>query len=168
MPNQRKPSRVKAALTGAFLCALLGPTLGAVAILTSEMVHDHEYSARAVVLSFRLLPWVLPVAVGLVGPDAFVLGGLGALVIQFMSTRVRSAKALVLQTAVLGLVLGGAVPVVVDLMYAALWGGRNKNFETGLLPLGAVTGLVCAAVVYWLLRRMRLLSFQQCHDSDAV
>jgi len=168
MPNQRKPSRVKAALTGAFLCALLGPTLGAVAFITAGMVDDHEFSARAAVLSFRLLPWVLPVAVGLVGPGAFVLGALGALVIQFMSTRVRSAKALVLQTAVLGLVLGGAVPVVVDLMYAALRGGRNKNFETRLLPLGAVTGLVYAAVVYWLLRRMRLLCFQQSHDSEAV
>ena len=168
MPNQRKPSRVKAALTGAFLCALLGPTLGAVALLTSEMVHEHEYSGRAAASTLSVLPWVLPVAVLLVGPGAFVLGGLGALVIQFMSTRVRSAKALVLQTTVLGLVLGGAVPVVVDLVYTVLWGDRNKNFETGLLPLGAVTGLVCAAIVYWLLRRMRLLSFQQSDDSEAA
>ena len=168
MPNQRKPSRVKAALTGAFLCALLGPTLGAVAIITSEMVHDHEYSGRAAASTLSVLPWVLPVAVLLVGPGAFVLGGLGALVIQFMSTRVRSAKALVLQTIVLGLLLGSAVPVVVDLVYAAFGGGRNKNFETGLLPLGAVTGLVCAAIVYWLLRRMRLLSFQQSDDSEAA
>ena len=168
MPNQRKPSRVKAALTGAFLCALLGPTLGAVAIITSEMVHEHEYSGRAAASALSVLPWVLPVAVLLVGPGAFVLGGLGALVIQFMSTRVRSAKALVLQTTVLGLVLGGAVPVVVDLVYTVLWGDRNKNFETGLLPLGAVTGLVCAAIVYWLLRRMRLLSFQQSDDSEAA
>jgi len=168
MPNQRKPSRVKAALTGAFLCALLGPTLGAVAFLTSEMVHEHEYSGRAAASALSVLPWVLPVAVLLVGPGAFVLGGLGALVIQFMSMRVRSAKALVLQTTVIGLVLGGAVPVVVDLVYTVLWGDRNKNFETGLLPLGAVTGLVCAAVVYWLLRHMRLLCFQQSHDSEAV
>jgi hypothetical protein len=168
MPNQPSRVKVKAALTGAFLCALLGPMLGAVAIITSEMVHDHEYSGRAVVSALSVLPWVLPVAVGLVGPGAFVLGGLGALVIQFMSTRVRSAKALVLQTAVLGLMLGGAVPVFVDLVYAAFGGGRNKNFETGLLPLGAATGFVCAAAVYWLLRRMRLLSFQQSDDSEAA
>ena len=161
MPNQRKPSRVKAALTGAFVCALLGPTLGAVAILASEMVHGHEYSGRAAVSALSVLPWVLPVAVSLVGPGAFVLGGLGALVIQFMSARLRSPKALVLQATVLGLVLGGAVPVVVDLMYTVLWGDRNKNFEKGLLLLGAVTGLVCAAVVYWLLRLMRLLRFQE-------
>ncbi|MGC1976473.1 MAG: hypothetical protein WA671_07140, partial [Candidatus Sulfotelmatobacter sp.] len=154
--------------TGAFLCALLGPTLGAVAIIISEMVHDHEYSGRAAVSALSVLPWVLPVAVLVVGPGAFVLGGLGALVIQFMSARVRSAKALVLQTTVLGLVFGGAVPVFVDLVYAAFGGSRNKNFETGLLPLGAAIGLVSAAVVCWLLRRMRLLSFQRSDDSEAA
>jgi len=167
MPNQRKPSRVKAAVIGAFVCGSLGPTLGALAMQGSEVAHE-QHPVTAAVLSFRLLPWVLPVAVMLVGPGAFVLGALGALVIQLMSARVRSAKGLVLQTAILGLVLGGAVPVVVDLVYAALSGDRNKNFETGLLPLGAVTGLVCAAVVYWLLRRMRLLCFQQSDDSEAV
>jgi len=152
---------------GAFVCGLLGPTLGALAILGSEVAHE-QHPVTAAVLSLRLLPWVLPVAVGLIGPGAFVLGGLGALVIQSMSARVRSAKALVLQTAILGIVLGGAVPVVVDLVYAAFSGNRNKNFETSLLPLGAVTGLVCAALVYWLLRRMRLLCFQQSDDSEAA
>ena len=166
MSNQHKPSRVKAALTGAFLCALLGPTLGAVAIMGSEVAHE-QHPLTAAVLSFRLLAWVLPVAFMLVGPGAFVLGGLGALIIQFMSTRVRSARILVLQTTALGLVLGGAVPVVVDLVYTLLWGDRNKNFETGLLPLGAVAGLICAAVVYWLLHRMRLLYFQQSPVSEA-
>jgi uncharacterized membrane protein len=167
MPNQRKPSRVKVAVIGAFVCGSLGPTLGALAMQGYEVTHE-QHPVTAAVLSFRLLPWVLPVAVMLVGPGAFVLGGVGALAIQFMSTRVRSAKALFLQTAVLGLVLGGAVPVVVDLAYAAFQGDRNKNFETRLLPLGAVTGLVCAAVVYWLLRRMRLLWFQRPDDSEAA
>jgi hypothetical protein len=49
-----------------------------------------------------------------------------------------------------------------------LGGDRNKNFETGFLPLGAVAGLVCAAVVYSLLCRMRLLRFQQPPDFEAV
>jgi uncharacterized membrane protein len=168
MPNPRKQSRVKAALIGAFLCALLGPTLGAAAMLGSEIVHEHEYSVRACVSALSVLPFVLPVALMLVGPEAFVLGGVGALVIQFMSTRVRSARALALQTAVIGLVLGGAVPGAADLVYTALWGDRNKNFETGLLWLGAVTGLVCAVVVYWLLHRTRLIPLQHSHDSETV
>ena len=161
MPNQHNPSRVKAALTGALVCALLGPLLGTIAILASEMVHEHEYSGRGVVSALSVLFWVLPVAVSLVGPGAFVLGGLGTLVIQFRSARLRSAKDLLLQVTVLGLMLGAAVPIVADLMYTALWGDRNKNFEKGLLPLGAVTGLVCTAVVYSLLRAMRLLRFQE-------
>jgi hypothetical protein len=148
---------MKAALTGAIVCGLLGPTLGALAILGSEVAHEH--SARAAVLSFGVLPWVWPVAVMLVGPAAFVFGGVGALVIQFMSGKVLSRRALVLQTVALGLVLGGAVPVVVDVVDTALWGGWNKNFATGLLPLGAVTGVVCAAAIYWLLHRMGLLCF---------
>jgi hypothetical protein len=68
----------------------------------------------------------------------------------------------------MGLVFGGTVPVIVDLIDTALRGGWNKSFATGLLPLGAVIGLVCAAVVYWLLRRMRLLCFQQSVDPEAV
>jgi hypothetical protein len=68
-------------------------------------------------------------------------------------------------TVALGLVLGGAVLVVVDVVYTAFWGGWNKNFATGLLPLGAVTGVVCAAAIYWLLHRMGLLCFPQSHDS---
>jgi uncharacterized membrane protein len=167
MRPQLTVNRLRAAVIGAFVCSLLGPTLGALAMQGSEVVHE-QHPVAAAVLSFRLLPWVLPAAVMLVGPGAFVLGGLGALVIQLMSARVRSAKALVFQTAILGIVLGGAVPVVSSLVFAALWGDRNKNFETGLLPLGAVTGLVCAAVVYGLLRRMRLLCFQQSDDSETM
>lgn len=151
---------MKAALTGALACSLLGPTLGALAMLGSEV-----HSARAAVLSFGLLRWVWPVAVMLVGPAASVFGGVGALVIQFMSRKVLSSWALILQTVALGLVLGGAVPFVVDVVDTAIWGGWNKNFATGLLPLGAVTGAVCAAAIYWLLHRMGLLCVQQSHDS---
>jgi len=161
MRNQLR-IRLGAAATGAVICSLLGPTLGTLAMLTFGAVNEH--TVHDAVSWLETLPFDLIVAVMLMGPVAFVLGGIGALLIQFMSTRVRSAQALFLQTAILGLVFGGAVPVVVDLVYAALQGNRNKNFETGLLPLGALTGLVCAAVVYWLLRRMRLLCFQQAHD----
>lgn len=156
---------MKAALTGAFVCGMLGPTLGALAMLSSEVAHEH--SARAAVLSFGVLPWVWPVAMMLVGPAAFVMGGVGALVIQSMSAKA-SAKALIFQTAALGLMLAGAVPVVADAVDTALWGGWNKNFATGLLPLGAVTGVVCAYTTYRLLRRMGLLCVQQSHDSEAA
>ena len=165
MPNQLR-TRLGAAATGAVICSLLGPTLGALAMLTFGAIN--ELSVHDVVSWLETFPFALLVAVMLMGPAAFVLGGVGALAIQYMSTRVRPAKTLFLRTAILGLVFGGAVPVFVDLVYAAFGGGRNKNFETGLLPLGAVTGLVCAAVVYWLLRRMRLLSFQQSDDSEAA
>jgi hypothetical protein len=164
MYSQRELNRMKAALTGAFVCGLLGPTLGALAILSSEVAHEH--SARAAVLSFRVLPWVWAAALILVGPASFVFGGVGSLIVQFMSGRVLSNKVLILQTVALGIVVGSAVPLVADVVDTASWGGWNKNFATGLLPLGAVTGAVCAAAIYWALHRMGLLSFQQSRSEE--
>ena len=165
MFNQRNPSRVKAALTGAFLCASLGPTLGAAGLVGRGLAHDQHPLIAAVEL-FSSLPFVLPFAVMMVGPGALVLGGLGALVIQRMSVRVRSAKALVLATSILGLVFGAAVPLVSDLVFAAFQ--DHLNFATDFVPLGAITGLVCAIAVYWLLRRMRLLRVQRSIGSEAL
>lgn len=166
MRNQTNPKRMKAALTGAFLCSVLGPTVGGLAILGSEVAHEH--SAGAAVSAFRVLPWVWPVAVMLVGPVAFVLGGVGALIIQFMSARVPRSKALLLQTTAFGLVLGSAVPAVADVVFTGLRGSWNKNFATGLLPLGATTGVICAAATYRLLQRMGLLCSEQSHGSELV
>jgi len=161
MSNQLK-RRLGASATGAVICSLLGPCLGALAIglLT-------EFSIRDAVSWLKVLPFMFLLAVMMIGPVAFVLGAVAAVTVQVMSTRVRSARALFFQTAILGLLLGAAVPFIVDLVYAASQGDRNKNFETGLLPLGAVIGLICAAVVFWLLRRMRLLYFQPSEESNA-
>jgi predicted membrane-bound spermidine synthase len=162
MDKQRKPSRMKAALIGAFVCGLLGPTLGALAMLSSEVAHAQ--SARAAALSFGALPWVWPFAMMLVGPTAFVFGGVGAIIIQFISAKVPSTKILILQTTALGIALGSAVPIVVSVIDTTLWGGWNKNFATELLPLGAVTGVVSATATYCLLHRMGLLDFQQSQN----
>jgi hypothetical protein len=153
--------RLGAAATGAVICSLLGPSLGALVIAVTE------FSIRDAISWLKVLAFMFLMSVMMIGPVAFVLGAAGAVTVQLISTRVRSAKALFVQTSILGLVLGGTVPLVVDLVYAASEGGRNKNFEMGLLPLGAVSGLVCAAVVYWLLRRMGLLRFQPSEDSKA-
>ena len=153
-------------MTGAFVCGLLGPALGALAIFGFEVAHEH--SAGAAVSAIGVLPWVWPFAVMLVGPGAFVSGAVGALVIQLMSARVLTSKALVFQTAALGLVLGGAVPAASDAIFTELWGGWNRNFAMGLMPLGAITGVICAAATYWLLQWMGLLCFQQSRDSEPV
>ena len=152
--------RLGAAATGAVICSLLGPSLGAlvIAAVTELPIHD-------AISWLKVLPFMFLISVMMIGPVTFVLGAVGAVTVQLISTRVRSAKALFVQTSILGLVLGGTVPLVVDLVYAGAEGVRNKNFETGLLPLGAVSGLVCAAVVYWLLRRMGLLRFQPSEGS---
>ena len=165
MGKQRYPKTLKVAATGALACSLLGPTLGALAMLTFGAERQSLHDAVA---WLKIVPFALLVAMLLVGPASFVLGGIGALLIQFISKRVHSAKALVFPTAVLGLLLGGAVPVVVDIAFAVLMGGRNRSFETGLLPLGAVIGLVCASTVCWLLYRMRLLCFQQSLNSETL
>jgi hypothetical protein len=162
MSNHLK-HRLGAAATGAVICSLLGPSLGALVIGAVT-----EFSIRDAISWVKVLPFTFLIAVMMIGPVAFVLGAVGAATVQVISTRVRSAKALFVQTAILGLVLGGAVPLVVDLVYAASEGGRNKNFETGLLPLGAVSGLLCAAVVYWLLRRMGLLCLHPSEDSKRI
>jgi hypothetical protein len=152
MCDQSTPSRLKAAVTGSLVCGLLGPTIGMLESFAFEAAHQH--SARQVLSALGVLPLVWPVAVMVMGPGAFVLGGVGALVIQFMSARIRSTRLVLLQAVVLGLVLGTTVPLTV------LGASRNKNF-TSLMPLGAATGLVCGALVFWLLRRMRLLGVQQ-------
>jgi len=153
MSGQGARGKLKAALTGALVCGLLGPAVGAVAIFTHEVVR--ERAIREVVDAFGALLFALLVAVMAVGPGGFVLGGAGALVIQFMSARVRSMRLLRLETAALGLLLGAAVPLT-----GMLWGARFKQV-IGLMPLGAGAGLTCAAVVFWLFRRMGLLQPQQ-------
>jgi uncharacterized membrane protein len=144
---------VKAALVGAFVCGLLGPSAALVAFFISDL-------ANITVSDFDMLPLMFVCAVVLVGPGAFVLGGAGAFVIQFMSARVHSTKVLFLQVAALGLLFGATVPST------AL--GGDKKFATELVPLGAGSGLGCAAVVFWLLHRMRLLCVQQPHSPEAV
>jgi hypothetical protein len=154
----RKYPRLTAALLGACVCALLGPALGAAALVFGGTIHELPLWT-AVSTCLYLLLWDVPIAVLLFGPAAFALGTLGALGIQWMSARAPSAKILVLSVSILGLVLGAGVPLMSDLILAAFYG--HLRFETDLLLLGATTGLACAMVVYTLLRRMRLLFVQQ-------
>lgn len=155
--------RLGASAAGAVICSLLGPCMGALAIAAIT-----EFSVRDVISWLKVLPFTFLLAVMSFGPVAFIVGAVAAVIVQLMSARARAAKTLFLQTCVLGLILGSIVPLLVDLVYAAFEGGRNKSFEIRLMPLGAGSGLVCAAVVFSLLRRMGLLCLQPAEESKAA
>jgi hypothetical protein len=163
--NQPTGKKMKAALMGGSLCGLLGPALGVFALRVSELAHQHAGISEFLLMPLDLLFFAWPLAVVFVGAGAFVLGAIGALIIQDFSTRVVTRKALVLQAVALGLAFGSVVPVFSD----AVWlGWKNIKLSTGSLFFGAVIGAVCAAATFWLLQRRGLLRFQQPRASEGA
>jgi hypothetical protein len=76
MPDQREPEKWKAALTGALMCGVLGPAMGALAWLAIEAAR--QTSIREALSVLVALPAVLLFALIPMAPGAFLLGGLEA------------------------------------------------------------------------------------------
>ena len=69
-------------------------------------------------------------------------------------------KVALLQTAVLGLILGSAVPVIFEFVFDAIMRPREYSSKSDLLtllPIAAVTGTICELLVFWQLRRTNLI-----------
>jgi cation transport ATPase len=157
--------KMKAALMGGSLCGLLGPALGAFLLRVSELAHAHAGITQFSLMVLDLLFFGWPLAVVFVGPGAFVLGAIGTLIIEGLSARVVTRKALVVQAVALGLGFGSIIPVVSETVWL---GWKNIKFSMDSLIFGAAIGAVCAAVTLCLLQRRGLLRFQQSQASEGL
>lgn len=153
MTEQLKRDKWKAALTGAVISGLVGPGIPLLVMACAAAYRSSIREAASIIVSVPV-GWIF--AVIPVGPVAFVLGGVGGVLLQSVAAKFRSMKIVIIQAAVLGLVLGSVVPF----FSAALGWGPTYNFKENVisaLPVAAPTGVFCALVVLWLLRRRRLL-----------
>lgn len=92
----------KAALTGAAVCALLGP--GIALLLLEFQTHRLSSFREATVITVLVLKdWIF--AFVAVGPAAFVLGGVGGVLLQILARKYRPMKVAIVPAAMLGLVL---------------------------------------------------------------
>ncbi len=131
----------KAALLGGIVSGLVGPGIGF--IVEMRFAFPYIY-----------LPWLWFWAVVAVGPPAFVLGCVGGILLRVLSAMCSTMRVVTGMAAALGLTLGGAVaPFGV---FVLGWGAKEKGV-LNFVPTGAVTGLVCAFLILWLLRRRGLL-----------
>jgi hypothetical protein len=86
------------------------------------------------------------------GPAGCVFGALGASWIRFRSRSLHASRRLLLESALLGTVLGGLVP-----LSGLVWGWGPVKDALSLVPEGATSGLVCAFLVVLALRKRGLL-----------
>jgi hypothetical protein len=101
--------------------------------------------------SLEVLPFVWPVAVIWMGPGGAVLGALGAAWICRRSRTLSSGR-LLLEAQLLGTLLGAVVRLT-----TRVFGPVDGNCLRQFIPMGAVTGLICAFIVFHTLNRFGLL-----------
>lgn len=138
------------ALTGALICGILGPALPLLVMVLREISFTREAWATLYVF---IMTW--PIAVILMGPSGVSLGALGALYVRFRS-RSSNAKRLFLEAVLLGTLLGATVPLI-----PLVFGSSDRDFLRHFVPTGAITGSVCALLVFCSLRKLGLLFASQ-------
>jgi len=111
-----------------------------------------QASAGNTLTTLAALPIAWVFAVIPMGPGGCVFGALGASWIRFRSRSLRASKRLLLESALLGTALGGAVP-----LSALVWGWGPRENVLSVVPAGAASGLVCAFLVVRALRKRDLL-----------
>ncbi len=143
----------KCALIGAGICGIVGP---AISVILLNVFFIRPPSIR---VASRMIFEEWAVASLGFGPPALLLGGIGAVILQNLIRQGRSIKVALLQTAALGLILGSAVPVMTNAVFAvpAPQEYNLKNDVLFELPLAAITGVVCELLVLWMLRLTNLL-----------
>jgi hypothetical protein len=148
--EEYQPGKWKAALVGALICGIFGPVIGAFLTLAREAARQNSFRGAAVV--FLVFPYLLPAAVVVMGPAGLIVGSAGSLMLQAVSARVSSIKALAVWATGLGLVLGAAVPPLSAVL--SLW---SKSSIGEVVPLSIAVGISCGAITVWLLHRWHLL-----------
>jgi hypothetical protein len=142
----------KAALAGAALCGLLGPSL-ALMLSAIELTRPFSFREAARIVVIAATGWIF--AFLAVGPAALVLGSVGGVLLQSLARKYRSIVVM-LPAVMLGMVLGSAVPAV-TIFVAWFWTRKDSRYHAArevleCLPLAALTGMICALLLLWLFR----------------
>ena len=136
---------------GAIICGLVGPGLPLIVFIPFIAVRQTPARGDALATLAALpIAWIF--AIIPMGPAACVFGALGACWIRFRSRALHASKRILLESALLGTVLGAAVPVS-----TLVWGWSPRENVLSVIPAGAASGLVCAFLVVLALRKQGLL-----------
>ena len=135
---------------GAIICGLIGPGLPLIVFIPFSAIR--QASARDALTTLAALPIAWIFAIIPMGPAGCVFGALGASWIRFRSGSLHTSYRLLLESALLGSVLGGIVPISALVLG---WGPRENVLS--VIPAGAASGLVCAFLVVIALRKRGLL-----------
>ena len=141
---------LRALFLGAIICGLIGPGLPLVVFIPFTAIR--QASVRDALTTLAALPVAWIFAIIPMGPAGCVFGALGASWIRFRSSSLHASKRLLLESALLGAVLGGLVPIS-----ALAWGWGPRENVLSVVPAGAASGLVCAFLVLLALRKRGLL-----------
>src|SRR5216684_5111854 len=141
---------LRALFLGAIICGLIGPALPLIVIVPFNAIRQASAGDALTTLATLPIAWIF--AVIPMGPAGCVFGALGASWIRFRSSSLHASRRLLLESALLGTVLGGVVPIT-----ALLWGWGPRENVLSVVPTGAASGLVCAFLVVYALRKRGLL-----------
>ena len=141
---------LRTVFVGVIICGLIGPGLPLIVFIPSTAIR--QASARDVLTMMAALPIAWIFAIIPMGPASCVFGALGASWIRFRSSSLHAPKRLLLESALLGAVLGAVVPIS-----ALTWGWGPRENVLSVVPAGAASGLVCAFLVVLALRKRGLL-----------
>jgi len=141
---------LRALFLGAIVCGLIGPGLPLIVFIPFTAIR--QASTRDALTTLAALPVAWIFAIIPMGPAGCVFGALGASWIRFRSSSLHASKRLLLESALLGAVLGAVVPIS-----ALAWGWGPRENVLAVVPAGAASGLVCAFLVVLALRKGGLL-----------
>jgi hypothetical protein len=141
---------LRALFLGAIFCGLIGPALALIVLIPFTAIR--QGSARDALTTLTALPIAWIFAVIPMGPGGCLFGALGASWIRFRSRSLHVSRRLLLESALLGAALGGLVPIS-----ALVWGWGPRENVLSVVPAGAASGLVCAFLVVYALRKQGLL-----------
>lgn len=160
LPKKRemfgKRDQWRAALIGALICGFVGPEIALLLLTFWSICRSSSIHEATSMLTLPLL-WIF--AIIPFGPAAFVLGGIGGVLLHSLVRKSPSTRIAILKAGALGLILGATV-VVGPLLLG--WGPARNVI--GSLPLAASTGALCALVVLWLFHRAHLV---QSHENPS-
>ncbi len=141
---------LRALFLGAIICGLIGPGLPLIVFIPFTAIR--QASARDALTTLAALPIAWIFAIIPMGPAGCLFGALGASWIRFRSSSLHALRRLLLESALLGALLGGVVPIS-----ALIWGWGPRENVLSVVPAGAASGLVCAFLVVLALRKRGLL-----------
>ncbi len=152
--GRRSPAWLRAAFTGFIICGIIGPAAPLFVLILASAFKDTSFFEALRTLEAFPVAWLF--ALIPMGPPGAVLGALGALWIRFRSKAI-SSRRLFFEILSVGALLGALVPLA-----ALVFGwGDLQIVLSGYVPIGAITGAICAFLVHYTLKKQGLLVSSQ-------